>query len=182
LEADELDRLKSSFEFPFRKFVVLEPICLAGVVRVEEIRLLSRVDVVALLVLLGESFCKDLVLEWILFLLPFKLELSPVFDLSLNIVKLFLGATLLLKVSGSVSSLLFFLKFFVKSLILVSVVPLSAARDFLEPRVPLSRSNTLPCETVFRSVVVVGLDNRSMRSSRAVLTGLRSLRPLGGSR
>ena len=76
-----------------RKLVVLAPMCLAGVVLVEEIRLLlSKVEVVALLTLLGESFCNDLVLEWMLFLLPFKLEFNPDLDLSLNMVKLFLGA------------------------------------------------------------------------------------------
>ena len=77
---------------------MLEPICLAGVVLVDETnRLLSKVEVVALLTLLGESFCcNDFVLEWMLFLLPFNVELPfkvpEGLDLSLNMVKLFLGA------------------------------------------------------------------------------------------
>ena len=79
---------------------MLEPICLAGVVLVDEIdRLLSKVEVVALRTLLGESFCcNDFVLEWMLFLLPFNVPFNvPLgLDLSLNMVKLFLGAMKLL--------------------------------------------------------------------------------------
>jgi hypothetical protein len=87
--------------------------------------LLSNVEVVALLAVLGESFCNDLVLELILDLLLFKLDIP--FLSALNILKLFLGATTLLETPfpflDSFSSLLFFLRFFVKSLIFVKVVP-----------------------------------------------------------
>lgn len=72
---------------------------------------------VALLAVLGLSFCKDLVLELILVLLLFKLDIG---FLSENIFKLFLGATTDL-FSGS-SSLLFFLRVLVRSLILVKAV------------------------------------------------------------
>lgn len=73
-------------ELPFRKFEVLDPTYREGVTR-----LLSIVEVVALLVVLGESFCKDLVLEFMLDLLLFKLE-TP-FRSALNILRLFRGAT-----------------------------------------------------------------------------------------
>jgi len=128
LDADELDLLRSSLELPFRKLEVLEPTYREGVTR-----LLSNVEVVALLAVLGESFCKDLVLELILDLLLFKLD-TP-FLSALNILRLFLGATTLLATpfpvlefpfSWGCSSLLFFLRFFVKSLILVKVVPLES--------------------------------------------------------
>ena len=55
---------------------------------------LPNVEVVALLAVLGESFCNDLVLELILDLLLFKLDIP--FLSALNILKLFLGATTLL--------------------------------------------------------------------------------------
>lgn len=77
-------------ELPLRKLEVLEPTYRDGVTR-----LLSNVEVVALLVVLGESFCNDLVLELILDLLLFKLD-TP-FLSALNILRLFLGATTLLE-------------------------------------------------------------------------------------
>lgn len=75
-------------ELPFRKLEVLEPTYLEGVTR-----LLSNVEVVALLVVLGESFCNDLVLELMLDLELFKLDMA--FRSALNILRLFLGATAL---------------------------------------------------------------------------------------
>lgn len=67
----------------------------------------------ALRVDLGESLAKDLVLELMLDLLLFKFEVR--LFLSLKRAKLFLGAT----VTFSSSSLLVFLRFLVKSLILL---------------------------------------------------------------
>lgn len=75
-------------ELPFRKLEVLEPTYLEGVTR-----LLSNVEVVALLVVLGESFCNDLVLELMLDLELFKLDMP--FRSAVNILRLFLGATAL---------------------------------------------------------------------------------------
>ena len=116
---------------------------------------LPNVEVVALLVVLGESFCNDLVLELMLDLELFKLDMP--FRSALNILRLFLGATALDGVEewfpfparesfSDWSSLLFFLRFFVRSLIFVNVVPLEswllladegfegvAATDLLDP-------------------------------------------------
>ena len=50
-------------------------------------------DVVALRAVFGLSFCKDLVLELILVLLLFKLDMGFLSAAGVNIFKLFLGAT-----------------------------------------------------------------------------------------
>ena len=111
---------------------------------------IPNVDVVALRAVFGLSFCKDLVLELILVLLLFKLDMGFLSAAGVNIFKLFLGATaavvgvVLFSISSAKvnkqivvknvnkhfkkckhkPSLLFFRRLFVRSLILVKALVL----------------------------------------------------------
>ena len=116
------------------------------------------VEVVALRVVLGESFCKDLVLEFMLDLLLFRLE-TP-FRSALNILRLFRGATRFLlpatpfpvleSFSCCCSSLLFFRKFFVKSLILVKVVPFESLDEEFGELVVAATDLREPCKLLLK--------------------------------